>query len=134
MHPNDGRQVKGVRIVQLILLVLVALYLWLFHSANPVLVELPLSGGFVPQLPAGFVVIAALLVGWLIGFVPSRVVAWRRNRDLRRANQELAELRKREATSVAQTGTYYPPPHMPVIPDRGRDPDLAEDLDPDEAA
>jgi len=126
--------VKGVRVFQLIVVVLVALYLWLFHSANPVPVELPLTGSFLPHLPAGFVVIAALLVGWLIGFLPARIVVWRRSRDLRRANQELAELRQREVRSVTQTGSYYSPPGMPVIPDRGRDPDLEEDLDPDEAA
>lgn len=125
---------KGVRLVQLILVVLVALYLWLFHSANPVLVELPLTSSFLPHLPVGFVVIAALLVGWLIGFIPARMVVWRRNRELRRSNQEMAELRRREVTSVTQTGTYYPPPAMPVIPDRGRDPDLEVDPDPDEAA
>ncbi len=132
---------KGVRIVQLILLVLVAVYLWLFHSANPDMVELPLTRAFLPQLPVGFVVIAALLIGWLIGFVPGRILLWRKNRELRRLNKELAELRQRpEApTNVYQTGTYYPAPEVPVIPDR-RDTEFGAsarqdtDLDPDEAA
>lgn len=125
---------KGVRIVQLILLVLAALYLWLFHSANPVMVELPLTRAFLPQLPVGSVVIAALLVGWLIGFLPGRLLLWRRGRELRRANVELAELRRRTEPNVKATGAYYPAPEMPVIPDRLRDPDLVEELDPDEAA
>lgn len=132
---------KGVRIVQLILVVLVAVYLWLFHSANPDLVELPLTRAFLPQLPVGFVVIAALLVGWLIGFLPGRIILWSRNRELRRANRELAELRVRPEApaNVYQTGTYYAPEGMPVIPDRrDTDYDSADprdaDLDPDEAA
>lgn len=127
---------KGVRIVQLILVVLVAVYLWLFHSANPVLVELPLTRTFLPQLPVGFVVIAALLVGWLIGFLPGRLILWRRNRELRRANQELLELRQRDEIPVQQTGTYYPAPSVPVIPDRApeHDSDSGLDPDPDEAA
>lgn len=132
---------KGVRIVQLILLVLVAIYLWLFHSANSDMVELPLTRVFLPQLPVGFVVIAALLVGWLIGFLPGRILLWRRNRDLRRANKELVELRTRpeRPVSVYQTGTYHAPAEIPVIPDR-RDTDFGAtshretDPDPDEAA
>ena len=132
---------KGVRIVQLILLVIVGVYLWLFHSANPDMVELPLTRLFLPQLPVGFVVIAALLAGWLIGFIPGRVLVWRKNRELRKLNKELAELRARPETppSVYQTGSYYAPPEMPVIPDR-RDTDFGAaarddaDLDPDEAA
>jgi len=126
--------VKGVRIVQLILVLLVGAYLWLFHSANPVLVELPLTRTFLPQLPVGFVVIATLLIGWLIGFLPGRVVLWRRNRDLRKATQELAAAQQREATSMKQTGTYYPAPSVPVIPDRAYDPEADAEPDPDEAA
>jgi len=126
--------VKGVRIVQLILVVLVGVYLWLFHSANPLLVELPLTRTFLPQLPVGFVVIAALLIGWLIGFLPGLLIVGRRNRELRKLNQEVAAAHQREATSVTQTGTYYPAPTVPVIPDRAHDPDLDTEPDPHEAA
>src|SRR5690606_25052887 len=77
-HDGCGRvvpevQVKGVRIVQVILLVLVAVYLWLFHSANPDLVQLPLATYFVPPIPVVYVVVLALVVGLDIGFVPARL-------------------------------------------------------------
>jgi len=125
--------VKGVRIIQVILLVLVAVYLWLFHSANPDLVQLPLTTYFLPPLPVAYVVAFALLLGLAIGFVPARLTAWRRGRELTKARRELGQLQvqlRESDTIVKRTGTYYAVPELPVIPDRG--PDASFDVERDE--
>ena len=125
---------KAVRIVQLLLIVLAAVYLWLFHSANPGYVQLPWPLNILfAQQPVGFVVIVAVIVGWLIGWVPPRIVLMRRNRQLRRLQNELAEERRR--TAPYQTQTVIPDRayerDVPVIPDRAYEP---EPDDPNEAA
>lgn len=125
---------KAVRIVQVILVVLVAAYLWLLHSANPDLVRLPLADYFVPPVPVSFVVGAALVVGFLIGFVPPRINAWRKGRELTKTRRELEQLRvqlRESDTVVKRTGTYYGVPEHPVIPDRGRDATYDDELDDD---
>ncbi|HEX7000990.1 MAG TPA: LapA family protein [Trueperaceae bacterium] len=133
--------VKAVRIVQLLLIVLAAVYLWLFHSANPGYVQLPWPLNLVfAQQPVGFVVIAAVIVGWLIGWIPPRILLLRRNRQVRRLQNELAEERRRTAPYEATPDPYYTQSgipdrsyerEMPVIPDRAYDPEAD---DPDEAA
>jgi len=123
--------VKAARIVQLLLIVLAAVYLWLFHSANPDYVELPFMHRlFLPQLPVGIVVVAALLIGWLVGWAPTRLALWRRTRELRRVQTELAEERRRTAPQAVPVNPYLTEPEIPVIPDRPYDPELG---DPDEA-
>ncbi|HEX7038919.1 MAG TPA: lipopolysaccharide assembly protein LapA domain-containing protein [Trueperaceae bacterium] len=122
---------KAARIVQLLLIVLAAVYLWLFHSANPDYVELPLLRGLVPQLPVGLVVVAALLIGWLVGWVPTRIALWRRAREAARLRAELAQERARAAPEAVPVSPYLTQTEYPVIPDRPRDPALD---DPDEAA
>ena len=132
---------KAVRIVQLLLIVLAAVYLWLFHSANPGYAQLPWPLNIVfAQQPVGFVVIVAVIIGWLIGWVPPRLVLMRRNRQLRRLQNELAEERRRTAPydmndDPYQTQTVIPDRRyerdVPVIPDRAYEP---EPDDPNEAA
>lgn len=125
---------KGVRIIQVILLVLVAVYLWLFHSANPELVRLPLFTYFLPPIPVVYVVIAALLLGLAIGFIPARVSAWRKGRELTKVKRELGQLQvqmRDSETITKRTGSYYAVPERPVIPDRETDGDFATDLDDD---
>ncbi len=132
---------KAVRIVQLLLIVLAAVYLWLFHSANPGYVQLPWPLNlYIGQQPVGFVVIVAVIIGWLIGWLPPRLILMRRNRQLRRLEQELAEERARSGSYETPADPYYSPSvipdrtyerEVPVIPDRARDPDLD---DPNEAA
>ncbi len=125
---------KAVRIVQVILAVLVAAYLWLLHSANPDLVRLPLADYFVPPVPVSFVVAFALILGFLIGFVPARLNAWRKGRELSKTKRELEQLRvqlRESDTVVKRTGTYYAVPEHPVIPDRGHDPTYDAELDDD---
>lgn len=125
---------KGVRIVQVILVVLVAAYLWLLHSANPDLVRLPLADYLVPPIPVTFVVALALLIGFAIGFIPARINAWRKGRELTKTKRELAQLQvqmRDSDTVVKRTGTYYAVPEHPVIPDRGSDASYDAELDED---
>lgn len=119
---------KGVRIVRVILVVALAAYLWLFHTANRQQVELPILSAFLPPIPVAYVVALALVIGWLVGFVPARLRAWRRGRELTKLRSRLAEY---------ESAAAPPPPHptpspagpraafataereVPVIPDRG---------------
>lgn len=121
---------KAGRIVSILLLVLLIVYLLLFHGANPVLVELPLLLGFVPPLPVSYVVIFVLVVGWLVGWLPSRIVAWRRSREIRRLEKRIAELTPNYAPLPAET--THQTGEFPVIPDRGAQ-FRAEPFDDDEA-
>jgi uncharacterized integral membrane protein len=123
--------VKAARIIQLVLVALAALYLWLFHSANPDYVELPYLSRILPPLPVGLVVVVTLLVGWLVGWLPTRIALWRRGRDVRRLEAALAEERRRHAVEPVPLNPYLTEPEIPVIPDRPYDPALE---DPDEAA
>ncbi len=120
---------KAVRVVQVLLILLLALYLWLFHSANPVLVELPLTRIFLPLLPVSLVVVLALLAGWLIGFAPSALASWRRGREVRRLAKELDEANARLSAPNVTRATLYPyEPEVAVIPDRG----ASFDAEPDD--
>ncbi len=110
--------VKVGRIVGIVLLVLLVLYMLLFHAANPVLLALPWLNVFVPPLPASYIVAFALVVGFLVGWLPARLLAWRRGREVKRLEKRLVELEPVPAVAVTDTGTY-PNPEYPVIPDRG---------------
>ncbi|MFA5550180.1 MAG: LapA family protein [Trueperaceae bacterium] len=107
---------KVGRIVGIVLLVLLVLYLLLFHTANPVLVGLPWLSVFIPPLPVSYIVVLALIVGFLSGWLPSRLLAWRRGREVKRLEKRLAELTP--APSVPAAGVTYQDPAYPVIPDR----------------
>jgi len=126
--------VKGVRIIQVLLLVLVAVYLWLFHSANPDMVRLPLLNYFLPPVPVVYVVTFALVLGLAVGFIPARLTAWRRGRELTKVKRELSQLQAQMRDSdiiVKRTGTYYGVPELPVIPDRGSEHDFDAERDED---
>ena len=58
-----------------------------------------------------------LLVGLLIGWLPTRLLAWRRGRELRRLEKRVAELEPKQVP-LAVTDPYHPD-EFPVIPDRG---------------
>ncbi|MFO7546943.1 MAG: hypothetical protein R6W77_15735 [Trueperaceae bacterium] len=109
---------KGVRIVQVILVVVAVAYLLLFHSANPDQVELPLLP-ILPPVPVSFVVVLALLVGWLVGWIPARLLAWRRGRDLKRVEKRLADLGGVGVPGYVPSNDDWREPAVPVIPDRG---------------
>lgn len=110
---------KGVRILQLVLLVLLALYLAAFNNANPGPVTLPLLPELTSVAPV-IVVIVALVGAWLVGWLPWRVVAWRRGRENRRLRQQLAEMEGRERRRAPEGEEEAPiiPDRFPVIPDR----------------
>ena len=112
---------KVGRIVGIVLLVLLVLYLLLFHAANPVLVGLPWLSVVIPPLPASYVVVLALLVGFLIGWRPARLLAWRRGRDIKRLEKRVAELEP-AAPPLAAPGEHQRSEY-PVIPDRAAQPD-----------
>lgn len=125
---------KGLRIIQVFLAVLVAAYLWLFHSANPGLVQLPLTSYFLPPIPVVYVVGLALVLGLAIGFIPTRLTAWRRGRELTKTRRELAQLQvqmRDSETITKRTGTYYGVPEHPVIPDRVPERGFEGELDED---
>lgn len=107
---------KVGRIVGIVLLVLLILYLLLFHAANPVLVGLPWLSVLIPPVPVSYVVVLGLVVGFLAGWLPTRLLAWRRGREVKRLEKRLAELEP--PPTVATTQTPYQPGEYPVIPDR----------------
>lgn len=112
---------KGVRILQLVLLVILIVYLVLFDNANPDPVQLPLLIVLLP-MRAVLVVVAALIVGWLIAWIPSRARLWGRGRELRKLRQRVAMLEAQVAPPAPlDRHTPFIPdrePAIPVIPDR----------------
>lgn len=122
---------KSVRIVRVILLLALIAYLWLFHSANRVQVELPLLSFFLPPIPVAYVLAVTLVLAWAVGFIPASLRAWRRRRELTKLRARVAELegtnqppmQVRPPSPTQHSGprsTYAAPePDMPVIPDRG---------------
>lgn len=100
---------KVARIFQFILLVVVALYLLWLHSANQDFVNLP---GLL-DLPAAIVIAVALLLGWLMGWLPTRLALWRKRREVVKLQKRVDALERRLPTY--QTERYN---DDPVIPDR----------------
>lgn len=100
---------KAVRILQVIVLLLLLTYFVLLHAANPILLNLPF---FLP-MPPSVVLGLALVLGWLIGWIPGRVVMWRRQREITRLERRIAEL-EQHLPSYDQE----PEDATPVIPDR----------------
>ncbi len=109
---------KGVRIVQVVLVAAAVVYLLLFDSANPDTVVLPLVP-ILPPLRVALVVVLALVIGWGVGFVPARLTAWRRGRDLQRIQKRLAELEGTATTQAAPSAEAWNRREVAVIPDRG---------------
>jgi len=112
--------VKGARILQFVLLILLALYLVAFNNVNPDPLTLPLLPMVIP-LPPVLVVIIALVGGWLVGWVPPRIALWRRTRENRRLRQRVSELEGQPPRHLGRSqGERAPviPDRYPVIPDR----------------
>ena len=111
---------KGARILQFVLLILLALYLVAFNNVNPDTLTLPLLPMVIP-LPPVLVVVVALVGGWLVGWIPPRIALWRRTRENRRLRQRLSELEGQPSRHVREAqGPRTPviPDRYPVIPDR----------------
>jgi hypothetical protein len=101
--------VKAIRIVQVILLVLLAAYVAIFHAANPENVRLP---GLM-SMPIALVVALGMVVAWLLGWLPARLRIWRLERKLAILRSE----RDRLLDELEPPGAGSPRP-APVIPDR----------------
>ncbi|MFO8149595.1 MAG: hypothetical protein R6T93_04835 [Trueperaceae bacterium] len=99
---------KALRIAQVIALVLVAVYVLLFHNANPGTVEMPLFGPMPPSL----LVAAVAVVAWLIGWLPGRLRIWRLERKLTATQAE------RDTLSTDLDRARRSEPSDPIIPDR----------------
>lgn len=121
---------KGVRILQVVLFILLVLYLVLFNNVNPDPLALPLLPVIFPAPPV-LVVIVALVGGWLVGWLPLRLQLWRKQRETRRLQQRLAELERSEdgRGSDLQSRPGIPD-RMPIIPDRIP---MRDDVDDDDA-
>lgn len=99
---------KALRIIQLVALVLVAVYLVLFHYANPETVRLPL----LISVPPSLVVVLAIVIAWLVGWLPGRTRMWGLERRLKRAEAD------RHVLAGEMDRARRGEPSDPVIPDR----------------
>lgn len=99
---------KALRIAQLVALVLVAVYVLLFHNVNPDHVRLPL----LISMPPALVVAIAAVLAWAAGWLPARGRIWSLERRLKRAEADLVALHGELDTH--RRGE----PSDPVIPDR----------------
>lgn len=99
---------KAVRLLQIILLLAAGAYLVLLHDMNEVNVVLP----FLFSLPPAVVLVLALGLGWLVGWLPSTARGMTRGRELRRLRRKVNELEQQNAVYV-ENGL-----ETPVIPDR----------------
>ncbi len=115
---------KGARILQLVLVILLALYMVAFNNVNPDPLTLPLLPMLIP-LPPVLVVIVALVGGWLLGWIPVRIALWRRSSETRRLRRRLSELEGGHPSGGTAPAEREPviPDRFPIIPDRPPPPD-----------
>lgn len=99
---------KAMRIAQVVALVLLAVYVAIFHAANPETVRLP---GLL-SLPIALVMALAMVLAWLVGWLPAKARSWRLERKLSAVRDErdrlLEQLETRRGSSSGAA----------VIPDR----------------
>jgi uncharacterized integral membrane protein len=100
--------VKAIRIAQVIALVLLAIYLWVFHNVNPEYISLPLA----ISMPPALIVLIAIILTWFIAWLPARTKVWRLQRRLKQVTQE------RDALAARFAPHGHEPGDGPVIPDR----------------
>ncbi len=99
---------KALRVAQIVALVLIAIYVLLFHNVNPDHVRLPL----LFSVPPAVVVALTAVIAWLVGWLPGRARVWRLERRLHRAEAD------REVLATELERTRRGEPSQPVIPDR----------------
>ncbi|TVR90001.1 MAG: LapA family protein [Trueperaceae bacterium] len=99
---------KAIRIVQVVALVLLAVYVAIFHAANPETVRLP---GLL-SLPIAFVMALAMVLAWLVGWLPAKARVWRLERKLSTVRGERDRLLEQLEPSRRPEGSAA------VIPDR----------------
>lgn len=108
---------KASRIIQFILLALVAVYLVLVHNDNVFMVlPVPLLGKF--RISPALVIAVAFILGYLIGFLPTQTKAWRKGRESNKLQKRITELEER-LPDYAKDGSK-----KPIIPDRSASDDL----------
>ena len=98
---------RVVRILQVVALVLLFAYGVMVHNANPEPLALPY---LVPVSPAAALLVA-IVIAFLMGWIPPRLRAWRRSREVARLERRIAELEQHVPAYDLRPGT-------PVIPDR----------------
>lgn len=99
---------KAVRLLQIVIVLAAGAYLWLLHDLNEANVFLP----FLFSLSPALVVLIALFLGWLLGWLPATFRVMRKNRETRRLRRRVEELEKWNPETT--------PAHeeAPIIPDR----------------
>jgi uncharacterized integral membrane protein len=100
--------VKAMRIVQVVALVLLAVYVGIFHAANPETVRLP---GLL-SLPIALVMALTMVLAWLVGWLPTKARVWRLERKLATVRGERDRLLEQLESSRGPEGGAA------VIPDR----------------
>jgi hypothetical protein len=103
--------VKAFRIIQIILLVMVAAYLFWLNGFNPTWIEIPL----LFSLPAAVVIGIGMLLGWLVGWLGGRSALWGKGREVKKLNKRIAEL---ESSPSVRTSKVTEESAAPIIPDR----------------
>ena len=103
---------KAIRIAQVVALVLLAVYVAIFHAANPETVRLP---GLL-SLPIALVMALAMVLAWLVGWLPTKARVWRLERKLSTVRGERDRLLEQLETSRGPAGGAA------VIPDRADSP------------
>jgi Lipopolysaccharide assembly protein A domain len=103
---------KALRIIQILILLVVAAYLFLINNNNASYLDMP----FLISMPPALVIAIALLLGWFVGWLGGRAPLWRKNRELNKLQKRMTELENqspaiRSTKITEESGT-------PVIPDR----------------
>jgi uncharacterized integral membrane protein len=100
--------VKALRIAQVVALVLIAVYVLLFHNANPETVAMPL----LPSMPPALLLALVAAAGVVRRLAAGRVRVWRLQRKLATAEAD------RQALALELDRARRAEPSDPVIPDR----------------
>ena len=105
---------KSARIIQVVLVIALIIYLALLNRANPdSSITLPLTDRFLPPLPPAWVLALVIVASWLVGWLPGRLVLWRKGREVRQLRRKIQEL-EQHVPSYDQDRQGA----KPVIPDR----------------
>ncbi len=101
---------KVVRILQLLTVLFLTGYLLLVHNINPERIELLL----LPAIPVALAIGVALVLGWLVAWLPLQGTQWRLRRDNMRLRARQDELEQ----ALARYQNTLGEPSRPIIPDR----------------
>ena len=99
---------KAIRLLQILLALAAIAYLFLLHDMNEMNVVLPYLGAVPPAL----VILVALALGFLLGWLPPTLRLLAKRRELPRLRRRLADSEGHGVPAYAGSG------ETPVIPDR----------------